>query len=118
MIALIRLLLALLATPFRSKLALEAEDAALRHQSIVLRRKLRGRVRLSNADRLLFVWLYRQFQSVIRAILVIRPNTLIRWHRGDFRLYWRWRSRGRIGRPRVDHKLRALIQRMNVENPL
>ena len=107
MIALIRLLLALLATPFRSKLVLEAENAALRQQVIVLRRKLRGRVKLSNADRLFFVWLYRLFPSITRAMLIIRPDTLVRWHRAGFRRYWRWKSRGGIGRPRVDHELRA-----------
>src|ERR1041384_3706566 len=85
MIALIRLLLVLLATPFRSKLALEAENAALRRQIIVLQRKLRGRIRLSNGDRLFFVWLYRLFPSISRALLIIRPDTLVRWHRAGFR---------------------------------
>ena len=118
MIALIRLLFALLATPFRFKLALAAENAVPRQQIIVLRRKLRGRVRLSNADRLFFVWLYRLFPSISRAMLIIRPDTLVRWHRAGFRLYWRWKSRGRIGRPRVDYELRALIRRMSVENLL
>lgn len=74
MIVLIRLLLVLLAAPFRSKSSLEAENAALRQQMIVLRRKLRGRVKLSNADRLFFVWLYRLFPSVSRAMLIIRPE--------------------------------------------
>jgi hypothetical protein len=118
MIALIRLLLGLLAAPFRYKPALEAENAALRQQIIVLRRKLRGRVKLSNADRLIFVWLYRLFPSITRAMLIIRPDTLVRWHRVGFRCYWRWRSRGRIGRPRIDRELRALIQRMSEENQL
>src|SRR5690348_8028483 len=114
MIALIRLILALLAAPFRSKSALEAENAALRQQILVLRRKLRGRVRLSNGDRLFFVWLYRLFPLISRAMLIIRPDTLVRWHRAGFRRYWRWRSRGRIGWPRVDYELRALIRRMSV----
>jgi hypothetical protein len=85
MIALIRLLLALLAASLRSKVSLEAENAALRQQFIVLRRKLRGRVRLSSGDRLFFVWLYRLFPSILRAILIIRPDTLVRWHRSGFR---------------------------------
>jgi hypothetical protein len=102
MIALIRLLLALVAVPSRSKSSLEAENAALRQRIIVLRRKLRGRVKLSNADRLFFVWLYRLFPSISRAMLIIRPDTLVRWHRAGFRLYWRWKSRGHVGRPRVD----------------
>ena len=98
MIALIRLFLALLAAPFRSKSALEAENAALRHQVVVLRRKQRGRVKLLNADRLFFVWLYRLFPSISRAVLIIRPDTPVRWHRAGFRSYWRWKSRSRIGR--------------------
>jgi hypothetical protein len=118
MIALIRLLLVLLATPFRSKLALEAENAALRQQIIVLRRKLRGRIRLSNGDRLFFVWLYRLFPAVTRALMIIRPDTLVRWHRSGFRHFRRWKSRRRIGRPKIEYELRALIRRMNAENPL
>ena len=118
MIALIRLFLGLLATPFRSKSALEAENAALRQQIIVLRRKLRGRIRFSNGDRLFFVWVCRLFPSISRAMLIIRPDTLVRWQRAGFRCYWRWKSRVRIGRPRVDHELRALIRRMSAENPL
>ena len=114
----IRLLLGLLATPFRSKSALEAENAALRQQIIVLRRKLRGRLKLSNSDRLFFVWLYRLFPSIARAMLIIRADTLVRWHRAGFRTYWRWKSRSRLGRPRIDRDLRALIRRMNAENPL
>src|SRR5262245_35701020 len=89
MLPLIRLFLALLTTPFRSKSGLEAEIAALRQQIIVLRRKLRGRVKLSNADRLFFVWLYRLFPSISQAILNVRPDTLVRWHRAGFRCYWR-----------------------------
>ena len=85
MIALIRLLLALLASSLRSKVSLEAENAALRRQLIVLRRKLRGRVRLSNGDRLFFIWIYRLFPSILRALLIIRPATLVRWHRAGFR---------------------------------
>ena len=118
MIALIRLLLALLLAPFWAKLALEAENAALRQQIIVLRRKLRGRVKLSNADRLFFVSLYRLFPSISRAMLIIRADTLVRWHRAGFRIYWRWKSRNHLGRPRIDCELRALIRRMNAENPL
>jgi hypothetical protein len=118
MIALIRLLLALLASSLRSKVSLEAENAALRRQLIVLRRKLRGRVRLANGDRLFFVWLYRLFPSILRAILIIRPDSVVRWHRAGFRRYWRWKSRLRVGRPPVERELRALIRQMNAENPL
>ncbi len=98
MFALVRSLVVLLRAPLRSKLAVEAENAALRQQVIVLRRKLRGRVKLSNADRLFFVWLYRVFPSISRARLIVRPDTLVRWHRAGFSRFWRWKSRGRVGR--------------------
>jgi hypothetical protein len=84
----------------------------------VLRRKLRGRVRLSNSERLFFVWLVRLFPSALGAILIVRPETLLRWHRAGFRRYWRWKSRIRRGRPPVEGELRLLIQRMSGENPL
>ena len=83
----------------------------------MLRRKLRGRVSLSSGDRLFFVWLYRLFPSISRVMLIVRPDTLVRWHRAGFRCYWRWKSRGRIGRPRIDYELRGLIRRMSAENP-
>jgi hypothetical protein len=96
MLALLSLFLTLLTSPFRSKSGLAAENAALRHQVAVLRRKVRGRLHLTNADRLFFVQLYRWFPSVLRAITVIRPETLVRWHRAGFRRYWRWKS-GSLG---------------------
>jgi hypothetical protein len=74
MIALLWLFLALFASPFKSKSRLEAENAALRHQLIILRRKVRGRVRLTNSDRLFFIQLYRWFPSVIKAITIVRPE--------------------------------------------
>src|SRR4029077_17722890 len=117
MIALFWLFLALFASPFKSKSRLEAENAALRHQLIILRRTVRGRVRLTNSDRL-FIQLYRWFPSVIKAITIVRPETLVRWHRAGFRRYWRWKSRSLGGRPQIDAGLRALIQRMSVDNPL
>ncbi|WP_036285563.1 integrase core domain-containing protein [Methylocystis sp. ATCC 49242] len=118
MIALIRLLVAILASPFKSRSRLEAENAALRQQLIILRRKLGGRARLTNTDRWFFVQLYRWFPSVLRGITTIRPETLLRWHRAGFRRYWRWKSRGRVGRPQVGAELRALLRQMSAENPL
>ncbi len=118
MIALFCLVLTLFASPFKSKSRLEAENAALRHQLIILRRKVRGRVRLTNGDRLFLVQLYRWFPSVLKAITIIRPETLVRWHRSGFRRYWRWKSRSLGGRPQIDADLRALIRRMSIENPL
>src|SRR6516162_1849294 len=118
MIALFCLFLALFASPFKSKGRLEAENAALRYQLIILRRRVRGRVRLTNGDRVFLIQLYRWFPSVLKAITIIRPETLVRWHRAGFRRYWRWKSRALGGRPQIDPDLRALIRRMSIENPL
>ena len=93
-------------------------NAALRHQLIVLQRKMRGRVQFTNSDRLFFIQLYRWFPSVLKAITIIRPETLVRWHRAGFRRYWRCKSRNLGGRPQISADLRALIRRMSVENVL
>jgi len=118
MIALLFFALAILASPFKSKRRLAAENAALRQQLTALRRQVRGRVRLTNNDRLFFVQLYRWFPSVLRVMTVIHPETLVRWHRAGFRCYWRWKSRAVGGRPQIEADLRVLIRRMSVENPL
>jgi transposase InsO family protein len=118
MLALFYFLLTLLTSPFKSKSRLAAENAALRHQVTVLRRKVRGRIQFTNADRLFFVQLYRWFPSILKAITIIQPETIARWHRAGFRRYWRWKSRSRAGRPPIDADLRALIRRMSVDNPL
>ena len=118
MIGLLYFLLALVALPFKSKLRLEAENAVLRHQVIVLRRTLHGRVRLKNHDRWFFIPLYRWFPAILEVLTIIRPETLVRWHRAGFRGYWRWKSRQLGGRPQIDPELRVLIRRMSRENPL
>ena len=81
MIALLCFFLTVLVSPFKSKSRLEAENVALRRQLIILRRKVRGRVHLSNGDRLFLVQLYRWFPSVLNTITIIRPETVVRWHR-------------------------------------
>jgi hypothetical protein len=118
MIALLCLFLTLSVSPFKSKSRLGAENAALRYQLIVLQRRVRGRVQLKNGDRLFLLQLYRWFPSVLNAITIVRPETLVRWHRAGFRRYWRWKSRSLGGRPQIDADLRALIRRMSVDNPL
>src|SRR5258708_28919738 len=118
MIGLLCFVLAVLASPFKSKLRLEAENAVLRHQLNVLRRKLHGRVQLTNSDRWFFIQLYRWFPAILKVLTIIRPETLVRWHRAGFRCYWRWKSRPRGGRPQIDTELRGLIRRMSMENPL
>jgi hypothetical protein len=108
MFALCWFVLSVLASPFKSKSRLETENAALRHQLIVLRRKVPGRVRLTSNDRWFFIQLYRWFPSILQLVTVVQPETLVRWHRAGFRLYWRWKSglRGaaidRDGSPCVD----------------
>ena len=84
----------------------------------MLRRQHPKRVRLWNIDRLLFVWLYRLYPSLLETIIIVQPETVIRWHRRGFRAYWRWKSHHVGGRPRIDSEIRALIRRMNRENPL
>src|ERR1700724_1161960 len=118
MIGLLRFFLAVLGSPFKSKLRLEAENAVLRHQLIVVRRRLHGRVRLTNHDRWFLIQLYRWFPSILKVLTVIRPETLVRWHRAGFRRYWRWKSRRRGGRPQIETELRVLIRLMSMENPL
>jgi transposase InsO family protein len=103
---------------FWSRAALEAENLVLRHQLNVLQRKCRKRVALSSIDRLLLVGLYRLAPGVLDAVKIIRPETLMRWHRAGFRAYWRWKSRPRGGRPRTAADIRRLIREMSVANPL
>ena len=89
MIALLVFLLRLLVLPSKPKRQLEAENAALRQQVNILQRKLRGRVQLTNGDRLFFLQLYRWFPSILKAMAIVQPDTLVRWHRDGFRRYWR-----------------------------
>jgi hypothetical protein len=117
MIGLLCFVLAVLASPFKSKLRLEAENAVPRHQLIVLRRRLHGRVRLTNNDRWFLIQLYRWFPSILQVLTIIRPETLVRWHRAGFRSHWRWKSRPQGGRQQIDTELCALIRRMSVEKP-
>jgi hypothetical protein len=118
MIALVCLIWSGLIGPFKSRSRLEVENAALRHQVVVLRRKVRGRVEFTNGDRLFFILLYRWSWSALKAMLIVRPETVVRWHRAGFRRYWRWKSQSRGGRPPISVELRALIRRMSVENVL
>ena len=118
MIALLCFVISVLVAPFKSKSRLEAENAALRHQLIVLRRKVPGRVRLTNNDRWFLIQLYRWFPSILQVVTIVQPETLVRWHRAGFRCYWRWKSRSQGGRPQVETDLCALIRRMSIDNPL
>jgi transposase InsO family protein len=115
---LFKLILGVLASLFKSRAKLEAENLVLRQQINVLRRRAPKQPHLNNTDRFLFVWLYHWFPSVLDAIAIVRPETIIRWHRAGFRAYWRWRSRNRAGRPKVSAELRTLIGEMSRANPL
>ena len=103
---------------FRSRASLEAEIVALRHQLNVLRRKSTKRLAFSNFDRLIFAGLYRIAPNVLNALVIVKPETVIGWHRAGFRLFWRWRSRSRGGRPKVPLEIRQLIRDMSLANPL
>jgi hypothetical protein len=103
---------------FRLRAALEAEILVLRHQLNVLRRKSPKRLALSSIDRLLLVGLYRLAPGMLDALKIIRPETLLRWHRAGFRAYWRWKSRPLGGRPATPADIRRLIREMSVANPL
>ena len=97
MAALLCFVLSLLASPFKSKSRLEAENAVLRQQLIILRRKVPGRVRLKNSDRWFLVQLYQSFPSILQFVTIIHPETLVRWHRTGFRLSFPKIISGRIG---------------------
>ena len=84
----------------------------------MLRREVRGRVRLSNNDRWFLVQLYRCFPSILQVVTIIRLETLVRWHRAGFRCYWRGKSRSLGGRPQIEPELRVLVRRMSIEKPL
>src|SRR5262245_6348726 len=99
----------LFAFRFRSRASLEIELIVVRHQLAVLRRQRPGRPQLSSFDRLLWVWLYRFWPQVIDAMVLVKPATVVQWHRKGFRFYWRWRSR-RPGRPKIGTEIRAFAR--------
>jgi len=113
-----RLLLGYMRDCFRSHERLKAEILILRHQLNILHRKAPKRLRLSRGDRALFVWLYRRFPDIGNATAIVRPETMIRWHRMGFRAWWRLKSHNPGGRTGIDQELRDLVRRMCKENPL
>jgi transposase InsO family protein len=116
MLKLVRSVVSVLARRLRSRSVLELENLALRHQLHVLRRQRPGRPRLIAIDRWLWVWLYRLWPHCLEAMVLVKPATVVQWHRHGFRLFWRWRSRS--GRPSMGHEVRDLIRQMNAANPL
>jgi len=103
---------------FKSRSRLEAENLFLRHQLTLALRQKRPRMRLQGSDRALLVWMVRLWPSLLDAVHVVQPETILRWHRAGVRAVWRWKSRNRAGRPRIDRELRELIRRMSMENSL
>ena len=103
---------------FRSRASLEAENMILRHQLNVLQRKSSKRPTFGMLDRLIFAGLYRLAPKVLGALAIVKPETVIKWHRAGFRSYWRWKSRRRGGRPTVAPEIRKLIREMSIANSL
>ena len=116
MVGILSQLLLAIRSRFTRRARLGAENLILRQQLVVLQRKSSARLRLWNIDRLLMVWLYRLYPSLLDAIIIVQPETVIRWHRRGFRAYWHWKSRQVGGRPRIDSEIRALIRRISREN--
>src|SRR5260370_12614496 len=119
MIIILSALVSLLSFRFRGRASLELELIALRHQVTVLRRQRPGRPKLFRADRLLWVWLYRIWPQALHVMVLVKPATVLQWHRKGFRLYWRWKSgSGHPGRPKTPRETRDLIRKMSIANPL
>ena len=103
---------------FKSRSRLEAENLFLRHQLTIAMRRAPPRLRLRGSDRALLIWMTRLWPNLRGMAQVVQPETILRWHRAGFKVFWRWKSRNRAGRPKIDRGLRDLIQRMSRENPL
>src|SRR5262252_6753123 len=103
---------------FRTRAAIQAEILALRHQLLVLQRSVRThKMLLTASDRFLWVWLSRLWRDWRSALLIVKPETVIAWHRRGFRLYWSWKSRHPPGRPSLSAEVIALIRKMSQANP-
>jgi len=113
------LLAATLSSLLKSRASLQLENLALRHQIGILQRSAVKRAKLTTADRVLWVWLSRVWAGWRSALVIVKPETVIAWHRQGFRLFWTWKvRRGQAGRPTVSRVVRELIRQMSRENPL
>src|ERR1700740_1494803 len=117
MFAILHALGMFIADLFKSRSRLEAENLLLRHQLNLALRQASSHPRLRGSDRALLVWVVRLWPSLLDVVQVVQPETILRWHRAGFRSFWRWKSRNKAGRPRIDRGLRDLIRRMSRENP-
>ena len=118
MIEVARSLLAGIFGLFKSQSRLQAENLVLRHQVNILRRRETKRLRLTAVDRALLDWICRLFPSLLDAVAIVRPETVVRWHRQSFRAFWRWKSRGVPGRPRIPKDVQNLIREISLANPV
>jgi transposase InsO family protein len=103
---------------FKSRSRLRAENLFLRHQLNIALRRAPSRIRLSGSDRALFILITKVWPNLVGMARLVQPETILRWHRTGFRVFWRWKSRNRAGRPKIDRSLRDLIRRISMENPL
>src|SRR3974390_1373423 len=106
MSGLFKILLVYAWSSFQARERLKAEIIVLRHQLNILSRKVPKRPKLSGSDRAIFVWLSRLFPQIADIITVVRPETIVGWHRAGFRAWWRWKSCNHGGRPKIDQELR------------
>ena len=118
MLTLIHLFIVLICSRFKSRHRLEIENLYLRHQLNIAMRRIVHRLRLRRSDRTLLVWMTWLWPDLLSVSRVVRPDTILRWHRAGFRAYWRWKSRGQPGRPKISRELRELIRQMSRENRL
>jgi hypothetical protein len=118
LLALLITLVITLGSILRSRLDLQLEILALRHQIGVLERSLHKGPRLTSTDRLLWVSLYRFWRHWRSTLLIVKPETVVAWHRKGFRLFWSWKvGHGQEGRPAISRQTRDPIRRMCCENP-
>jgi putative transposase len=101
---------------FSRKADLIAENISLRQQLAIYKRKHK-RIPITNSDRIFWVFISKIWSKWKSALIIVKPETVIRWHRNLFKIYWRWKSRGKPGRPKIDKEVQQLIQRMQLENP-
>jgi len=110
-----KLIFGLIKLIFRDKTDLVLENLALRHQLSVLKRKKKPK--LKSLDRIFWAWLSRIWPSWKSPLVFVKPGTVIKWHRKGFKLYWKWKSRHKVGRPKIPKEVRKLIRQMCLENP-
>jgi hypothetical protein len=118
MFAVLNAVAIVVASLFKSRRRLEAENILLRHQLNIALRQTQACPRLRSVDRAILGWMVRVWPDLLGTVHVVKPETVLRWHRAGFRAVWRWKSRSRAGRPRINRGLRELIQRVSRDNPL